>query len=56
MRIDDGRILSYISFNTMEDAGKALTHIMPWLDENLAPTLSSAEDYVGAITWTVRKG
>ncbi len=55
VRIDDGRILSYLSFDTMEEAGQALTQIVPWLDEHLAPTLSSSEDYIGAITWTLRK-
>ncbi len=56
IRTDDGKVITYGSYDTREDAERAAARLQPWAEEHIAPHVEQVDRHAGAVAWAVRKG
>ncbi len=56
IRTDDGKVITYGSYDSKEQAEKAAASLQPWADAHIAPHVEHVDRHAGAVAWTVRKG
>ena len=51
---DDGKVITYGSYDTKEDAEQAAASLQPWAEEHIAPHVAHVERHAGEVAWAVR--
>ncbi len=55
IRTDDGKVITYGSYDSKEEAERAAASLRPWADEHIAPHVEHMDMHAGAVAWAVRR-
>ncbi|PZS29609.1 MAG: hypothetical protein DLM58_15225, partial [Pseudonocardiales bacterium] len=56
IRTDDGKVITYGSYDYKGDAERAAASLRPWAEEHIAPHVEHMDMHAGEVAWALRKG
>jgi len=56
IRTDDGKVITYGSYDSEVAAEQAAARLQPWAEEHIAPHVEHVDRHAGEVAWAVPKG